>query len=93
MAAGSPTRHTVVERRTRLRADVAGRRDVDHPGGEGLQRQKRLPRSADDQRAEIELFTTLGATDADWDRYPEEPDLVVLADTEGNPFCVIDKTA
>ena len=26
----------------------------------------------------------------DWDRYPDDPDFVVLADTEGNRFCVID---
>ena len=47
---------------------------------------------ADDQRAEIGRLKALGATDVDWDRYPEQPDFVVLADTEGNRFCVIDKT-
>jgi hypothetical protein len=26
----------------------------------------------------------------DWDRYPEDADFVVPADTEGNRFCVID---
>ncbi|WP_306454280.1 hypothetical protein [Rhodococcus sp. ACS1] len=25
-----------------------------------------------------------------WDKYPEDADLVVVADTEGNLFCVID---
>jgi Glyoxalase-like domain len=48
---------------------------------------------ADDQAAEIERLKTLGATDVDWDLYPEDPDFVVLADTEGNRFCVIDKSA
>ena len=30
----------------------------------------------------------LGATRVDWD-YPEGADFVVLADTEGNLFCVV----
>jgi len=45
---------------------------------------------ADDQAAEIERLKALGAVDVDWDLYPEAPDFVVLADTEGNRFCVID---
>ena len=48
---------------------------------------------ADDQAAEIERLKSLGAMDVDWDLYPAHPDFVVLADTEGNRFCVIDKTA
>jgi len=47
---------------------------------------------AADQAAEIERLIALGATRVDWDRYPADPDFVVLADTEGNPFCVIDTT-
>jgi hypothetical protein len=46
---------------------------------------------ADDQDAEVERLLALGATRVDWDRYPAQPDFVVLADTEGNRFCVIDK--
>ena len=45
---------------------------------------------AEDQAAEIVRLKALGATEVDWDLYPEEPDFVVLADTEGNRFCVID---
>lgn len=46
---------------------------------------------ADDQAAEVERLLGLGATDVDWDLYPDRPhDFVVLADTEGNRFCVID---
>jgi predicted enzyme related to lactoylglutathione lyase len=47
----------------------------------------------DDQAAEIERLKSLGATGVEWDLYPKNPDFVVLADTEGNRFCVIDKTA
>jgi predicted enzyme related to lactoylglutathione lyase len=47
---------------------------------------------ADDRAAEVERLKALGAVDVDWDLYPEHPDFVVLADTEGNRFCVIDKS-
>ncbi|MGH8982365.1 MAG: VOC family protein [Acidimicrobiia bacterium] len=43
-----------------------------------------------DQASEVERLVSLGAKRVDWDRYPEEPDFVVLADPEGNRFCVID---
>ena len=45
---------------------------------------------AADQAAEVERLVSLGATRVDWDLYPDDPDFVVLADTEGNRFCVID---
>ena len=45
---------------------------------------------ASDQAAEVERLLSLGAERVDWDLYPENPDFVVLADTEGNRFCVID---
>jgi catechol 2,3-dioxygenase-like lactoylglutathione lyase family enzyme len=43
-----------------------------------------------EQRAEIERLVGLGATQVDWDLYPADPDFVVLADTEGNRFCIVD---
>jgi len=48
--------------------------------------------SAAEQAAEVERLISLGAERVDWDRYPEDPDFVVLADTEGNRFCVVDKS-
>jgi catechol 2,3-dioxygenase-like lactoylglutathione lyase family enzyme len=45
---------------------------------------------AADQASEVERLIALGATSVDWDRYPDDPDFVVLADPEGNRFCVID---
>ena len=41
------------------------------------------------QEAEIERLCGLGATRVEWS-YPDDPDFVVLADTEGNRFCVVD---
>ena len=43
-----------------------------------------------DQEAEIERLVGLGARRADWTDYPPDADFVVLEDTEGNKFCVID---
>ncbi|MET8338885.1 VOC family protein [Streptosporangium canum] len=44
----------------------------------------------EDQAGEVERLVSLGAERVDWDLYPDDPDFVVLADTEGNRFCVID---
>ncbi|MFB9924651.1 VOC family protein [Amycolatopsis halotolerans] len=45
---------------------------------------------AADQAAEVERLVGLGARRVDWPHYPADPDFVVLADPEGNRFCVID---
>jgi catechol 2,3-dioxygenase-like lactoylglutathione lyase family enzyme len=45
---------------------------------------------AADQAAEVERLLALGAERVDWDLYPDDPDFIVLADPEGNRFCVID---
>ncbi len=45
---------------------------------------------ADDQAAEVERLIGLGATEVHWDKKPADADYVILADPEGNRFCVID---
>ena len=45
---------------------------------------------ADDQAAEVERLKDLGATEIQWDRRPADADYVILADPEGNRFCVVD---
>lgn len=45
---------------------------------------------ADDQAAEVARLIGLGATEIDWSRRPDDADFVILADPEGNRFCVID---
>ena|SRR2546421_9246534 len=47
-----------------------------------------VDRQESDLQTEVERLISLGATRVDWD-YPEGADFVVLADTEGNLFCVI----
>jgi hypothetical protein len=46
----------------------------------------------DDQAGEVERLIGLGATEVHWDRRPADADYVILADPEGNRFCVIDTT-
>ena len=45
---------------------------------------------AEDQAAEVERLKGLGATEVNWDKRPPDADYVILADPEGNRFCVVD---
>ena len=45
---------------------------------------------ADDQAGEVERLIALGATEVHWDKRPADADYVILADPEGNRFCVVD---
>ena len=45
---------------------------------------------AEDQAAEVRRLIGLGATEVHWDKRPADADYVILADPEGNRFCVID---
>jgi hypothetical protein len=76
------------------------------PGGTGtiiaLQRSETPPEdyprlhfdlhvaSAAEQEAEADRLISLGAARVSWDSYPDDPDFIVLADTEGNRFCIVD---
>ena len=46
-----------------------------------------------DQSGEVERLMGLGATAVVWDKRPSDADYVILADPEGNRFCVVDITA
>jgi predicted enzyme related to lactoylglutathione lyase len=45
---------------------------------------------AEDQAAEVGRLLALGATEVHWDKRPPDADYVILADPEGNRFCVVD---
>ena len=76
------------------------------PGGSGtaiaLQRSQTPPEDhprlhldlhvadAAEQESQAARLVSLGAERVDWDRYPDDPDFVVLADPDGNRFCVVD---
>jgi catechol 2,3-dioxygenase-like lactoylglutathione lyase family enzyme len=41
------------------------------------------------QAGEVERLLALGATEVHWDKRPPDADYVILADPEGNRFCVV----
>jgi catechol 2,3-dioxygenase-like lactoylglutathione lyase family enzyme len=43
-----------------------------------------------EQAREADRLVALGAERVDWDSYPDDPDFVVLADPDGNRFCIVD---
>ena len=45
---------------------------------------------AENQPEEVERLIELGATEVHWDKRPPDADYVILADPEGNRFCVVD---
>ena len=45
---------------------------------------------ADDQPIEVRRLIALGATEVPWSKRPPDADYVILADPEGNRFCVVD---
>jgi catechol 2,3-dioxygenase-like lactoylglutathione lyase family enzyme len=47
---------------------------------------------SEDQAADVERLIGLGATEVHWDKRPPDADYVILADPEGNRFCVVDVT-
>jgi catechol 2,3-dioxygenase-like lactoylglutathione lyase family enzyme len=44
----------------------------------------------EEQEAEADRLVSLGASRVDWDSYPDDPDFIVLADPDGNRFCIVD---
>jgi catechol 2,3-dioxygenase-like lactoylglutathione lyase family enzyme len=42
------------------------------------------------QQTETERLVSLGAERVAWPSYPADPDFVVLADPDGNRFCIVD---
>jgi catechol 2,3-dioxygenase-like lactoylglutathione lyase family enzyme len=47
---------------------------------------------SEDQAADVARLKGLGATEVQWERRPADADYVILADPEGNRFCVVDVT-
>ena len=45
---------------------------------------------AAEQQAEVDRLVSIGAERVIWDNYPDDPDFVVLADPDGNRFCIVD---
>ncbi len=45
---------------------------------------------SDDQAGDVRRLLALGASAVHWDKRPPDADYVILADPEGNHFCVVD---
>lgn len=61
-----------------------------HRGAERVPPRIHLDLYAEDQAAEVARLLALGATEVHWDKRPPDADYVILADPEGNRFCVVD---
>jgi predicted enzyme related to lactoylglutathione lyase len=46
----------------------------------------------EDQAGEVARLLGLGAIEVHWEKRPADADYVILADPEGNRFCVVDVT-
>ncbi|WP_346925488.1 VOC family protein [uncultured Arthrobacter sp.] len=45
---------------------------------------------SEQQTREVDRLLSLGASRVEWSKRPEDADYVILADPEGNRFCVVD---
>ena len=63
---------------------------LDYVAREDVPPRIHLDLYADDQAAEVVRLLALGATEVHWDKRPADADYVILADPEGNRFCVVD---
>ena len=61
-----------------------------HHASRALPPRFHLDLYTDDQAGEVKRLLALGATEVHWDRRPHDADYVILADPEGNRFCVVD---
>jgi len=61
-----------------------------HAAAERVPPRIHLDLYSEDQAADVERLEGLGATRVQWDRQPADSDYVIMADPEGNRFCVID---
>lgn len=63
-----------------------------HHAAERVPPRIHLDLYTDDQAGEVQRLIALGATEVHWDKRPPDADYIILADPEGNRFCVIDTT-
>jgi predicted enzyme related to lactoylglutathione lyase len=61
-----------------------------HPAAARVPPRIHLDLYAKDQAAEVKRLCLLGATEVHWSKRPADADYVILADPEGNRFCVVD---
>ena len=62
-----------------------------HPAPAPLPPRIHLDLYTNDQAGEVQRLLALGATEVHWSKRPPTADFVILADPEGNRFCVVHK--
>jgi predicted enzyme related to lactoylglutathione lyase len=62
-----------------------------HPAPGPLPPRIHLDLYTDNQAGEVKRLLALGATEVEWSKRPPTADFVILADPEGNRFCVVHK--
>ncbi|WP_168625905.1 VOC family protein [Cryobacterium sp. BB307] len=63
-----------------------------HPTGLPIPPRIHLDLYTEHQAEEIARLESLGATRVHWDKRPDDADYEIMADPEGNRFCVVDVT-
>lgn len=61
-----------------------------YPAAERVPPRIHLDLYTADQAGEVARLIGLGATEVHWSRRPADADYVIMADPEGNRFCVVD---
>jgi len=75
----------------RLKGGVGPNVSLDrHPSTVQVPPRIHLDLYTDDHAGEVDRLIALGATRVHWSKRPPEADYVILADPEGNRFCVVD---
>jgi catechol 2,3-dioxygenase-like lactoylglutathione lyase family enzyme len=87
--AGSENDFTILVPPDRVGTRIAVQRSVTPVQEQPRVHVDLVAETAAEQSSEIDRLLGLGATRVEWD-YPDDPDFVVLADTEGNRFCIVD---
>jgi predicted enzyme related to lactoylglutathione lyase len=62
-----------------------------HPAKRALPPPIHLDLYADDQATEVARLEALGAEQVEWNKRPTDADYVIMQDSEGNRFCVVQK--
>lgn len=61
-----------------------------HKSSDNIPPRLHLDLYTEDQAAEVARLKELGATEVHWDKRPVDADYIIMADPEGNRFCVVD---
>lgn len=61
-----------------------------HHSSENIPPRIHLDLYTEDQVGEVARLKSLGATEIHWDKRPPSADYIIMADPEGNRFCVVD---